>query len=197
MIAINNRLIRAIIITLALLIFLLSTSSASVDKWRMSIEATGQTGNVTFGIDPGATNDPDLGIDQVPEIPPGPDISFTQMSLIDELTGTPMQTLINKDKMEWVLIVTLNKLPSTTVFWNSSDLPANLDITINNVDMRTGSSFVLSGNQSDSVVYEIPVNASIVTHPAITSDDNSLIPKGESFLQNIQSFLNKFFKYNN
>jgi hypothetical protein len=193
MIAINNKLIRAIIITLALLIFLLSTSSASADKWRMSIEATSQTENVIFGIYPGATNGPDMGFDQTPEIPQAPDISFTQMVLIDELTGTPMQTLINKDKMDWVLVVTLNKLPSTTIFWNSSDLPENLNITINDIDMRTGSSFVLSGNQSDSVVYEIHVNARIVTPPVLYSNDSSLAPEGKSLFQNIQSFLSKIF----
>lgn len=193
MIAINNKLIRAVIITLALLIFLLNTSSASADNWRMSIEASSQTENVTFGIDPGATNDPDMGLDQTPEIPQAPDVSFTQMVLVDELTGTPMQTLINKDKMDWVLVVTLNKLPSTTIFWNSSGLPENLDITINDIDMRTGSSFVLSGNQSDSVVYEVHVNASIVTPPVLYSYDSSLTPEGESLFQNIQSFLSKIF----
>ncbi len=193
MTAINNKLIRAIIITLALLIFLLNTSSASADNWRMSIEASSQTENVTFGIDPGATNDPDMGLDQTPKIPQAPDVSFTQMGLIDELTGTPMQTLINKDKMDWVLVVTLNKLPSTTIFWNSSGLPENLDITINDIDMRTGSSFVLSGNQSDSVVYEIHVNASIVTHPVLYSYDSSFAPERKSLFQNIQSFLSKIF----
>ena len=193
MIAINNKLIRAIIITLALLIFLLSTSSASADKWRMSIEASSQTENVTFGIHPGATNDPDMGLDQTPEIPQAPDVSFTQMSLTDGSTGTPMQTLINKDKMDWVLVVTLNKLPSTTIFWNSSGLPENLDITINDIDMRTGSSFDLIGNQSDSVVYEIHVNASIVTHPVVYSYDSSFAPERESLFQNIQNFLSKIF----
>ena len=193
MIAINNKLIRAVIITMALLIFLLNTSSASADNWRMSIEASSQTENVIFGIDPGATNDPDMGLDQTPKIPQAPDVSFTQMGLIDELTGTPMQTLINKDKMDWVLVVTLNKLPSTTIFWNSSGLPENLDITINDIDMKTGSSFVLIGNQSDSVVYEIHVNASIVTHPDVYSYDSSLAPERESFFQNIQNFLSKIF----
>ena len=193
MIAINNKLIRAVIITMALLIFLLNTSSASADNWRMSIEASSQTENVIFGIDPGATNDPDMGLDQTPEIPQAPDVSFTQMGLIDELTGTPMQTLINKDKMDWVLVVTLNKLPSTTIFWNSSGLPENLDITINDIDMRTGSSFVLIGNQSDSVVYEIHVNASIVTHPVVDSYDSSIAPERENLFLNIQRFLRKIF----
>jgi hypothetical protein len=193
MIAINNKLIRAVIITMALLIFLLNTSSASADNWRMSIEASSQTENVAFGIDPGATNDPDMGLDQTPKIPQAPDVSFTQMGLIDELTGTPMQTLINKDKMDWVLVVTLNKLPSTTIFWNSSGLPENLDITINDIDMKTGSSFVLIGNQSDSVVYEIHVNASIVTHPVVYSYDSSIAPERESLFQNIQNFLSKIF----
>ncbi len=193
MIAINNKLIRAIIITLALLIFLLSTSSASADKWRMSIEATSQTENVIFGIDPGATNDPDMGLDQTPKIPQAPGVSFTQMGLIDELSDTPMQTLINKDKMHWVLVVTLNKLPSTTIFWNSSGLPENLDITINDIDMRTGSSFVLSGNQSDSVVYEIHVNARIVTNPVSYSYDSSLAPEREGLFQTIQRFLSNIF----
>jgi hypothetical protein len=159
----------------------------------MSIEASSQTENVAFGIDPGATNDPDMGLDQTPKIPPAPDVSFTQMGLIDELTGTPMQTLINKDKMDWVLVVTLNKLPSTTIFWNSSGLPENLDITINDIDMKTGSSFVLIGNQSDSVVYEIHVNASIVTHPVVYSYDSSIAPERESLFQNIQNFLSKIF----
>jgi len=193
MIAINNKLIRAVIITMALLIFLLNTSSASADNWRMSIEASSQTENVTFGIDPGATNDPDMGLDQTPKIPQAPDVSFTQMGLIDELTGTPMQTLINKDKMDWVLVVTLNKLPSTTIFWNSSGLPENLDITINDIDMKTGSSFVLIGNQSDSVVYEIHVNASTVTHPVVYSYDSSIAPERESLFQNIQNFLSQIF----
>jgi len=193
MIAINNKLIRAVIITMALLIFLLNTSSASADNWRMSIEASSQTENVTFGIDPGATNDPDMGLDQTPKIPQAPDVSFTQMGLIDELTGTPMQTLINKDKMDWVLVVTLNKLPSTTIFWNSSGLPENLDITINDIDMKTGSSFVLIGNQSDSVVYEIHVNASIVTHPVVYLYDSSIAPERESLFQNIQNFLSQIF----
>ena len=193
MIAINNKLIRAVIITMALLIFLLNTSSASADNWRMSIEASSQTENVIFGIDPGATNDPDMGLDQTPKIPQAPDVSFTQMGLIDELTGTPMQTLINKDKMDWVLVVTLNKLPSTTIFWNSSGLPENLDITINDIDMKTGSSFVLIGNQSDSVVYEIHVNASIVTHPVVYSYDSSIAPERESLFQNIQNFLSQIF----
>ncbi|MCK5217735.1 MAG: hypothetical protein KAJ93_08095 [Methanosarcinales archaeon] len=193
MTAINNKLIRAIIITLALLIFLLNTSSASADNWEMIIEASSQTENVTFGIDPGATNDPDMGLDQTPKIPQAPDVSFTQMGLIDELTGTPMQTLINKDKMDWVLVVTLNKLPSTTIFWNSSGLPENLDITINDIDMRTGSSFVLSGNQSDSVVYEIHVNASIVTNPVLYSYDSSLAPEREGLFQTIQRFLSNIF----
>ena len=193
MIAINNKLIRAVIITMALLIFLLNTSSASADNWRMSIEASSQTENVIFGIDPGATNDPDMGLDQTPKIPQAPDVSFTQMGLIDELTGTPMQTLINKDKMDWVLVVTLNKLPSTTIFWNSSGLPENLDITINDIDMKTGSSFVLIGNQSDSVVYEIHVNASIVTHPVVYLYDSSIAPERESLFQNIQNFLSQIF----
>jgi hypothetical protein len=193
MIAINNKLIRAIIITLALLIFLLSTSSASADKWRMSIEATSQTENVIFGIDPGATNYPDMGLDQTPKIPQAPDVSFTQMVLIDELTGTPMQTLINKDKMDWVLVVTLNKLNSTTISWNSSGLPENLDISINDIDMRTGRSFDLSGNQNDSVVYEIHVNASIVTPPVLYSYNSSLAPEREGLFQTIQRFLSNIF----
>ncbi len=59
--------------------------------------------------------------------------------------------------------------------------------------MKTGSSFVLIGNQSDSVVYEIHVNASIVTHPVVYSYDSSIAPERESLFQNIQNFLSKIF----
>ena len=147
-----------VVLVAVISIFLLSPVVASAAEWNMTLEATGQVENVTFGISPEATNGLDPGIDEGAGIPPSdPEVSWTQVAFI--LEDTPFKTLINRDNMTWTLRVTIYKVATSTISWTSDDVPAFIDITINNTDMRSVSSMELTGNATGSVTYEMPINA--------------------------------------
>ncbi|MGB2842386.1 MAG: DUF3344 domain-containing protein [Halobacteriota archaeon] len=154
-----------IVLVAMIIIFLLSTATASAAEWDMTLEATNHREPVTFGISPTATNGFEAGIDAIPTTPGGPTESWTQMVLLTPSGGT-MKTWINKDNMTWTLRVTINRMATSTVSWTSADVQSFLDITIDNTDMRSVNSMELTGNAEGSVTYEMLINATSRVGPA-------------------------------
>jgi hypothetical protein len=147
----------AIVISL----FLLSTATASASEWNITLEATSHIEDVTFGISPDATDGYDDGIDEAAAMPGGVEASWTQMDLLTA-EGAPMRIWINKDNMTWIMKVTINRMATTTISWDSASIPSFLDVMINGTtDMRSVSSMELSGDASDSVVHYVPITATI------------------------------------
>jgi hypothetical protein len=71
-----------------------------------------------------------------------------------------MRIWINEDNMTWNVKVTINKMATTTISWDSASIPPFLDITINGTtDMGSVSSMELSGDADGLVVYEMPITA--------------------------------------
>lgn len=111
------RSIVILVLIAILLVFLNFSTALASDEWTMDITATDRVEIVTIGLSQNATNRPDIGLDKATTIPPGPDTRFTYLNLMERKGTIPLSKMINKDKMSWLLVVSINKMSSTTLIF--------------------------------------------------------------------------------
>jgi len=158
-----------ILTIIAISLFFLNFPAVSAsDEWNMSISATRHVEIVTFGISPNATNNPDLGLDEATTVPPGPETPFTYLNLMGSKDSAPLSKMINKDKTTWLLGVSINRLGSTTLYWNTSGLPSDVDLAINGINMKNANSLVLDGNPTGGIIHYLVITDDIAA-PVITN----------------------------
>jgi hypothetical protein len=162
------RSIVILVLIAILLVFLNFSTALASDEWTMDITATDRVEIVTIGLSQNATNRPDIGLDKATTIPPGPDTRFTYLNLMERKGTIPLSKMINKDKMSWLLVVSINKMSSTTLSWNTSTLPPYVNLNINGIDMRTTNSLVLDGISDDSFVHDLQISGDNIP-PVITN----------------------------
>jgi len=152
-----------------------STIQASSEEWNLTIAATNQLEPVTFGIDPNATDGYDLGHDVFTQTP----IQGKVTLILDGIYAND----INVNRMTWNISVGVPTGETTTLSWDSSQIPAEINLTLDSIDMKSqislqlgeGShSFVAIGRIATTKEY-FDTNASVNPHPSISGTNNGTI----------------------
>jgi hypothetical protein len=151
---------------------------SDINEWIMTLSATDHVENAKFGINGTATNKADFGQDIGITTPPLVETPYVQMALIDPQTRTPMQTLLNRDHNTWNLKVTINRLASTTISWDPSDLPSDFDMLIDGMNMRKVNSLNLTGDSLGAVVLDLIITNDTI--PPVINNIKNTTPTYES-----------------
>jgi subtilisin family serine protease len=134
--------------------------TATIEEWNLTISATNQLEPVTFGIHPDATNGYDGGFDVYAQTP----VQDKVILILDSIYATE----INKDTLTWNLGVGgVSAGQTTTLAWNPSQIPADVSLTLNGIDMKSQDSMEL-GEGSHSFV----INAEYTTIQVTISLDS-------------------------
>ncbi|MDD3292261.1 MAG: hypothetical protein PHD13_07320 [Methanocellales archaeon] len=130
------------------------TSATITDEWNLTISATNQLEPITFGIHPNATNGYDA-FDTFVQTP----IQGKVILILDDIYATE----INKDELAWNLSVGVPEGQTSTLTWSSSNIPADVSLTLDGTDMKLNNSmdlgegshlFEIRGNISEAAVFD-------------------------------------------
>jgi len=172
------RMFKTFIFTLLLLGL---SVSASATPWNVTISATNQLENVTFGYHPDASD----GYDSFDEFTQTPIQGKVIMSL-----DTLYAKCIKRDNLVWNLTVGVPSDQSTTLSWDTSEVPPNIALRLYNtsvgvdINMKTQNSLNLG---SGSHYFTIEATAD-ETPPILTYVDPT--PANDSVLNVIKILVN-------
>jgi len=126
---------------LLLLIFSIGTlSTVSASPWNVTIYAVNQLEPVTFGYHPNATDDYDEEFDEYTQLP----LIGKVIMELDDIYAIS----IKRDNLIWNLSVGVPLGTTTTLSWNTSNVPGNIVLTLSNetvnIDMKVQKSLNLS-----------------------------------------------------
>jgi len=115
----------------------------TTEEWNLTISSTNQLEPVTFGLHPTATDNYDFEYDAFVQTP----IQGKVILILDEVYATE----INNERTTWNLSVGVPAGSTANLTWNSSRIPADVNLTLDGTDMKA-ENYLLLGEGSHSFV---------------------------------------------
>jgi len=134
--------------------------ASATEEWNLTISATNQLEPVTIGIHPGAANGYD-GYDVFSQTP----VQGKVIMVLDNIYATE----INRDELIWYLDVGVPAGQTTTLIWDSSKIPVDVTLILDEIDMKLQTSIEL-GEGAHSFV----INGNITKIPGDLNGDNQI-----------------------
>ena len=128
----------------------LAATQATTEEWNLTLSATNQLEPVTFGLHSNATDGDDLEYDAYAQLP----VQGKVILILDNIYAKE----INRERMTWNLGVGVPTGEATNLTWNSSEIPSDINLTLDGTDMKLQNSlplgegshsFVISGSSLD------------------------------------------------
>jgi hypothetical protein len=135
----------------------------TTEEWNLTISATNQLEPVTFGIHPNATDDYDPEFDAFAQTP----VQGKVILILDNIYAKE----INREKMTWNLSIGVPTGETPTLSWNSSQIPADINLLLDGTDMKSQSSLPLNEGAHSFVI-----NGSVVEVEEIFDTGHSANP---------------------
>ena len=118
-------------------------SLGTTEEWNLMISSTNQLEPVTFGLHPNATDNYDLEYDAFMQTP----IQGKVILILDDVYAKE----INKERTTWNLSVGIPAGATANLTWDSTKIPADINLTLDGTDMNVENSLLL-GEDSHSFV---------------------------------------------
>ncbi|NMX22070.1 hypothetical protein C5S30_06495 [ANME-1 cluster archaeon GoMg4] len=127
-----------------------AATQATTEEWNLTLSATNQLEPVTFGLHSNATDGDDSEYDAFTQFP----VQGKVILILDNIYAKE----INRERMTWNLSVGVPTGEATTVTWNSSEIPSDINLTLDGTDMKLQNSlplgegshsFAISGSSLD------------------------------------------------